>query len=161
MTTPLLPDTASADTFGGTFANEDAVVDPETEVDASYFNRMIVQLVMGSYTATRARARCTVSGGVVTLAEHSAVWGDTAPVAPTAARTSAGLFTLTWAATYDDLQATPEAHSVNIRFPEASAYKSGAAMITNVRRTAANVLEVTTYDDAGAATDPDEFTASF
>lgn len=162
MTTPLLPDTATVDTFGGVFANEDGVVDPTTEVDASYINRLITQAVMASYTQPRAWARCTVSGGVITLAAHGAVWGDTAPVAPTAARTSAGLYTLTWATSYDDLQDTPESHSTNVRaVVGVSAYNSTSFIAPTAAATAANVITVRTWDDAGAAADCTEFTVTW
>lgn len=160
MPTPLAPQTPDADTFGGTFTDADGVVDPETELSATYFNRLVAQTVMTGHTAVRAWARVTVSDGVATLADHDAVWGNTAGVAPTATRTGTGVYTVEWAATHDDLQATPEEQTVSLRCAHASAFKASASRIVNARMADAVTAEVTTYDDAGSAADVDQFTVT-
>lgn len=162
MTTPLLPDTAGVSTFGGNeYADEDAVVDPETEVSATYFNRITSQLAASSYTAIRAWCRVTVSGTTPTVAAHGAVWGDTPAVAPVAARTGAGVYTLTWPASVDDLQATPESHSTNIRCVLGYSVNAAAASDARWAYTSANVLTATFHNNAGAATDPTDFSVSW
>jgi len=157
MTTPILPEVASVSTFGGPFSNKDSVVDPETECDASFFNLLLVQLTMAGYTVPRAWARCTIAAAAITLADHSAVWGDTTGVKPTVARTSAGLYTVTWASTYDDLQATPETHSFAIRAVLASGANGTTAAIVNATFSG-NVVTVRGFDAAGVAAELTEFT---
>ena len=54
MTTPLLPEIADPTTFGGPFTNHAPVVDPMTDMDASYQNLLNAQVAMLSHTAPRA-----------------------------------------------------------------------------------------------------------
>lgn len=157
MTTPLAPDTPDLDTFGGTFVNADPVVDPETDMDAAYQNRLTAQVVMLSHTAPRAWARCTVSGGVVTVADHDAVWGSGGGVAPTATYVGPGEYTVAWAASYDDLQSTPESHAVSLRYATASGFRPAFARIVNARLADAVTAEVTAYDAVGTPAEVDEF----
>lgn len=157
MTTPLAPETPDADTFGGVFDNADAVVDPETELDASYFNRLLAQVVMLSHTAARAWARVT-AGAAPVVADHDAVWGTGASVAPTVVRSAVGVYTVSWASAYDDLQATPESHSVSLRACQGGVAHAGAARIHNESLASANTATIRCYDAAGAAADVDEFT---
>ncbi len=162
MATPVLPEIASPSTFGGNaHVDPDPVIDDESEVASIYFDRLVTQAAMASITQARAWARVTVSAGVATVADHGAVWGNTDAVKPVANRSAAGVFTVTWATAYDDLQAVPESHSVNIRKPGGSAWTGAGAIIFNVKRTAANVLGVRCADAAGTAADPDEFSVEF
>lgn len=160
MATPLLPEVADPTTFGGPFEDHTPVVDPVTDMAASYQNRLNAQAAMLSHTAARAWARCTVSGGVVTVADHDAVWGDTAGVKPTATYVGVGEYTVEWAASYDDLQATPESHAVSLRCVQVSAFKSAASRIVNGRLADAVTAEVTTYDAAGSPAEVDQFTVT-
>lgn len=162
MTTPLLPDTAGASTFGGNeFVDEDAVVDAETEVSATYFNRITSQLAASSYTQPRAWAYVTVAATVPTLAEHGAVWGDSPAVAPVVARSSAGVFTLTWPTSVDDLQAVAESHSTNIRAVTGQSHNAASALVPRWDITSANVLTVTFHNLSAAATDPASFSVAW
>lgn len=162
MTTPLLPETAGVSTFGGNdHTDVDPVVDDASEYSSTYLDRLVTQVAMSAYTQPRAFCRVTVSGAAATRADHSAVWGDTSGVAPTVAYVGTGIFTVTWATSYDDIQATPESHSVSIRFPEVSAYNGATFVHATVSATSANVLTVRTFDAAGVAADPTEFTVSF
>lgn len=156
MTTPVLPDKADLDTFGGVFQNADAVVDPETEMAAAYMNRMIAQLAMVSHTLPRAWVRVT-AGIAPSAADHDAVWGDGAGVAPTLARTGTGVYTVTWASAYDDLQDQAEEHQLTLRAASVSVSHSGAARIPQWTLTSATVVTVNVYDAAGAAADCDAF----
>ena len=160
MTTPLAPQTPDVDTFGGTFTDADGVVDPETELSATYFNRLVAQTVMLSHTTPRAWARVTVSGGVATLADHDAVWGNTAGVAPTVTYVGTGEYTVEWDASYDDLQTTPESHAVSLRCAHASGFKAAAARIVNARMADAVTAEVTVWNTAGSPADVDQFTVT-
>lgn len=156
MTTPLLPDTPDPSTFGGPYQDADGVVDPETEVGATYLNRLIAQVAMAGHTVPRAWARCTVSGGVIALADHDAVWGAGGGVAPTVARSAQGVYTVTWAASYDDLQSPPESHTVSLRGAVASGYAAAGARIVNARLSSAVQATVKSFDAAGSAADVDE-----
>ena len=160
MADPLLPEIADLDTFGGTFADLNPVIDPVTDMAAAYQNNLTANVVALAHTAPRAWARCTVSGGVITLADHDAVWGNGAGVAPTVARTIAGVYTVTWAASYEDLRHADDAesHATSLRCSQVNGYKSAAARIVNARLTSAVVATITAYDAAGTAADVDEFT---
>lgn len=158
MTTPLLPDIASVDTFGGNaHVDADPVVDPASEYSSSDLDRLITQAAMSALTQPRAWARIAVSGGVATLADHSAVWGDSPSVAPTITHGSAGDFFVIWAASYDDLQATPESHSVNIRSVNATCSLGLTdALFCNPSITSATSVHVHCFNAAGTAKDPSQ-----
>lgn len=160
MATPLLPETADPTTFGGPFENHAPVVDPVTDMDAAYQNRLNTEVAMLSHTAPRAWVRCTVSGGAVTVADHEAVWGNGEALEPTATYVSTGKYTVEWAASYDDLQATPESHATSLRCCQVSAYKASASRIVNGRLSDAVTAEVTTYDATGSAAEVDQFTVT-
>lgn len=160
MATPLAPEKPSCDTFGGTFSDASSVVDPSTELAASYFNNLVAQLVAVSMTAPIAWARVTISGGTETLADHSAVWGDTAGVAPTPSKTATGDYTLTWASSYNDLREspeTPESHAVSIRCVQVSAQAASGISLSPRYVHTANTVRVRFYDKTDTLTDPAEF----
>jgi hypothetical protein len=157
MTTPVLPDVADLNTFGGTFVNADAVIDPTTDMDATFQNRLTAQAAMLSHTAPRAWCRCTVTAGVIARADHDAVWGSTSAVAPTVARSGTGVYTVTWASSYDDLQSTPEAHTTALRGASVTGYLASTAVIVNGYLSGSRVATVTSYNAAGVAADVDQF----
>ncbi len=160
MSSAVLPEVSDITTFGGTMANFAPPEDPTTDLDCLYVNRWFAQLAMLSFTLPRAWARCTVAGAVISGpvdGDHGAVWGNTSGLKPTAARTSAGLFTLTWAASYNDLQAVPESHAVSFKSVIVTAYNGATAVISAAAVTSANVVTVRTWTDAGVAADPSEF----
>lgn len=156
MTTAVLPEVADLDTFGGAFVDADAVVDPETEVAASYFNRLVAQAAMASHTLPRAWVRVT-AGSSPTVADHDAVWGNSDSVKPTVARSGAGVYTVTWASSYNDLQDTPESHTVSIRAASANGSHSGALRHVQHELTSAVVVTVRSFNSGGSATDVDSF----
>lgn len=157
MTTPVLPDTADLSTFGGTFVNVAPVVDPTTDMDATYQNRINAQLAMLSHTAVRAWARVTISGTTPTVADHDAVWGGTPAVAPSVTRDAPGQYTVTWASSYDDLQSTAESHSVLFRTSLVNVWDTVAPSSVS-RVHLGNTVNVIFADNTGAAVDPNEFT---
>jgi hypothetical protein len=158
MTTPVLPDYADLDTFGGTFVNHAPVEDPETDMDAAFQNRVNAQLVMLSLSAPRTWLRCNVGGGAVTPVAHASVWGITNDLLPTCVWVGVGHYTVTWASAYNDLQAVPESHPINLRAVHATCFTATAARIINARRTSTTSIEVRTWDATGAAADVGEFT---
>lgn len=156
MTTPLAPETPDLATFGAPYRNADAVEDPETDVAAEALNRLIAQVCMLSGPAVRARARVSVSGGLASVVAHDAVWGSSNGVRPSATRSSAGIITVAWAAEYDDQQATPESHPVQIRFVDSVTVK-GTDLRATYEILSASSVKVYVRNSAGTLTDPDEF----
>lgn len=156
MTTAVVPDIPDLDTFGGTFANADAVVDPQTELAAEYFNRLNANVVGVSHTATRAWVRVT-AGVAPSVADHDAVWGNGAGLAPAVARTGSGVYTVTWLTSYDDLQFQAEEHAITLRAASPSVSHSGAFRHAQWTLTSAVVVTVNVYDAAGAPADCDAF----
>ncbi len=155
MTTPILPGIASVATFGGNaMVNHDTVENPETEVDASFWNLMVTQLTMMGYTVPRAWCKASVSGApALVVTTHRAVWGNAEAVKPTPNRVSAGVYTLTWATTYDDLQAESETHATSFIDVIARAYNGASFIGCTAAVTASNVVTIRTFDAAGVATD--------
>lgn len=156
MTTPLAPSKPTLDTFGAPYVNANAPDNPTTDFAEQALNRMIAQLVMLGFPAAIAWARCTIAGGVITLADHSAVWGDTTPVKPTAVRTSAGLYAVTWAATNLDMQTVPESHALSIRNASVSGY-GAVPLIINRQITSTRQVTVRSWNVSAVATDCSEF----
>ena len=151
-----LPDILSADDCGLPKSNRSFVANPTTDVSYAEYEAAVVGVMALSHTAPRAHVLVDADGTSPVLTDHDAVWGDTVAVAPTLARTSAGIYTLTWASAYDDLNPTPARageHTTNIRFAQATIAEATAGMIACTWT--ANVLTVRTWNAAGAATDID------
>jgi hypothetical protein len=92
-----LPDRDSIQTFGGPYADYSPVIDSSTDASSAGFNPMLSDVAMLGLPAVRAWVRFTPAGtGTPTLASHMAMWGTGAGVAPTIARTSTGIYTVTW-----------------------------------------------------------------
>ena len=135
--------------------------DPETDVKAAVVERICVDLSGVSQTIARAAVQVDADGaGGESIIAHRAVWGNTVAVKPTLTRNGAGDYTITWAASYDDLNPTPAKRvtsNVNFQLAGGTINQAIAGCIAVVI-TAANVLRVYTYTHAGVAADYD-FTA--
>ncbi len=153
MANPGLPDIDALASMGGALKNYANVADVTTDLDAEFDNRSRMQVAMMSHTAIRAWARVTLAAttGAMILVAHDAVWGNTAPVAPTPARTSSGLFTLTWPATVNDELA--RVHTVNFRCAFANSRDGTNGYILRAAPTAANILSLTARTDANVLSD--------
>jgi hypothetical protein len=162
MALPIAPELPSLDTFGGTFSDASSVVDAETELAATHYNALIAHVVGISKTVPKAWARVTISGGTPTLADHSAVWGDTVGVAPTLTDNAAGDITVTWAASYNDLRESPEtaeSHAVQVRAAQLSCKAATAINLSaSYDLVSAVAVRCKFYDKTDALTDPAEFT---
>ena len=159
MPAAILPDIAIPTTFGGPFSDPDPVQDPTTEVASAFFNRIRATLAALSHTSPRAWCRVTVAAGVATLADHDAVWGNTLGVAPAIVRSSAGVYSVTWASSYSDLRddGTAESHSVSIRAVSVSSRASGSNLTNSYSLTSPSIVGLNFWNSASAATDPVEF----
>ena len=129
--------------------------DPETDVPARVIEKVGVELSAISQTIGRAGVHVDAGVGPVVLS-HRAVWGNTSGVAPTVVRNGTGDHTITWAASYEDLNPTAakrETHSVNFQFAHA-VLCGGVAGFIDVAWTA-NTITVLTWNSAGVAADID------
>src|SRR4051812_24175431 len=79
-----------------------AVQDPTTDVPAAGLTAMMASVAMATRMMPRAYCTFSTNGATCTLIEHEAVWGNSVSVQPTPARTSTGLFTVTWPASVAD-----------------------------------------------------------
>lgn len=128
-------------------------VDPETDVPASVIEKFGVELSAISQTIGRVLVHVDADASP-SIVSHRAVWGNTSAVAPTLTRNGAGDYTLTWAASYEDLNPTAakrETHSVNFQF--AGATLCAAGFIHTVWT--ANTIRVYTVNIGGVAADID------
>lgn len=153
LPTPLDP---TAD-FGLPKDNYRFVVNPRTEVDFAEYERLCTTVAQLSHTVPKALLRCDDTAGVQ---DYASVWGDTVSVRPTVVRTGTGIYTITWAASYADLNPTVArqvstpvairfavaAYDVFSGYPVNTLYPSPQAALTS-----ANVVTVYTFDSGGAS----------
>lgn len=151
----MLPDTTTPETYGLPKSNADDIANEETDLSFEEYESLSVDVASMTHTCPRAIAHVD-AGASPSLVSHSAVWGDTDGVAPTLTRTGAGEYTLTWAASYEDLNPTPDRKSsrvLDFRFAEGQIAESTTGFIS-VTWTA-NTISVLTYNAVGAAADRD------
>lgn len=145
-----LPDVDDLSTLGGEISDYRPVPDPTVERNATQSNAIAGNVAMMTAVAWRAWARCELRSGTQSVLAHAAVWGSTDGVKPTLARTSAGVYTVTWATTQTD--ALGDSHATSIRCAACSV-DSAAAKIAHVAITSANIVTVKVWDHAGVASD--------
>jgi hypothetical protein len=154
--------------YGGTYQNEEAVVDPVSEVDAVYGNRAFADLARltlasgatwFSFITTTDAAVATVAAGNVAV---SGWWGNGSAQKPVVSKTATGIYTLTWAASFDDalvgvanMSTVSETQSVAFTFASGLNVLGSANGHARVSVIASNVVTVRVYDDAapGALSD--------
>jgi hypothetical protein len=157
----MLPnDTAPAD-IGLPKTDYSYVVDPTTELSSTELTRAFLDVAAASLTQPRAWVRCTISGTTITVVDHSAVWGATESVKPTAARSATGVYTITWPATVTDLNPTVAdrvTYTVSLRACASSLYDSTYPAVSTAYVSAANVATVKVFRVTAAAYDPEQFT---
>ncbi len=130
-----LPAIYTLSTYGGAMANYAPVEDPTTDRDATAANQAYASAAAATHTTPRAWARFTAaaSTGAMVLVAHDAVWGTSVP--PTLARTSAGIFTVTWPATITDELGTVQTvalRAATATYEGAVAYFAGASATVNI-----------------------------
>lgn len=157
MTATVAPAIPSPSTFGPPLQNFGAIEDPSTQLDATAFNNMRAQLAMISCVSPIAMIAIQYQGGSVVTLRHSAVWGDTSGVAPSAVQNSTGSFSFTWAASYFDLRddGTSVEHAVNFRGAIVTPGAGGATKLTACYDLfSSRQIDVKVFTDAGTLTDP-------
>ena len=146
-----LPDIDSFASYGGRIVNYQDVEDPTTDRDAAAASAAYLSTAALTQTCPRAWARFLTAAttGAMTLAvtnPNDGAWPNIAGNKPVLARTSAGIFTLTWPATLAD--ANGVTHTLNFRAARACA--EGATYVpVQCSVTAPNV--VTVYVFVGSA----------
>lgn len=140
--TPL-PESSAIDTYGGALTDYRPVTDPTTDRPAASMNKALCDVAMMTHVSVRAFVRFTgaATTGALVLQYHDAQWGSTPAVAPTLARTSAGVYTITFPATVsDELNGS---HTLALRGAWANLRQFyGFARIADV---SANLVTVNTY----------------
>lgn len=140
-------------TYGGAKVNFAPVEDPTTDEDANVRNLYAMNVAMMTATVPRSIIRFTgaaTTGGLV-LVSHQSLWGNSAPVAPTFSRTSAGLYVATLPTTVTD--ALGVAHTINIRAVTMNVRGSGVAWDYYAQPASASTVNIYTFNATGAATD--------
>lgn len=149
-----LPEVDSLATVGGVRVDYAPVEDASTDVPAAHLNLVFANVA--AMTQTCDRAWCAFVGKASSPPDdpssnvHGAVWGNGVSVKPVTARTSTGLFTLTWPTSVTDELGV--SHSVNLR--RAHATWEGATLFSvNATVTAPNVVTVRVWNAAGSLND--------
>lgn len=147
-----LPDLDSFDTVGGELAEYTAPTDSTTDLPGGADNNARANVAAMTRMMPRAYAVFLYNGSTVTIVEFDAVWGNDPLYKPTPARTSAGVFTLTYPATVPNARPALGTSSLNIRRGHGQV-ENGPGLQVCVERTSANVATARVFLGIGA-TDP-------
>lgn len=144
---------ADMDRYGGIKTDRKPVFDPTTEMSAADDMRRSCDLAQLTRTGAKVWIRFETRGtnGTLTISARSTVWGDTNTYDPTTAtRTAAGIYTLTWPASFND--ELSEAETVSFVAGRANIADSGDFGFSNVV-VSGNSATVYLANTAGAASD--------
>lgn len=135
--------------FGPKPVNVEPITDPEQQFDAEWGDLLLWQVSGNGLTADMAWVTCSSAGARLLNAEAWNPEGDQAP--PTCARVSTGLYTVTYAATYNDKDGV--ARTTNLRAgkvsPMGTAFRVGVASVAGDNRT----VTVSIFIDAATPAD--------
>lgn len=143
--------------YGLPFSNydPDGVIDPTTECDASYFEKLAVDTAAMTHVMPKAVIIVEiVSGPDADIYDYRSVWGDAVEVFPVVLYNSTGDITVTWSPSgYPDLNPTPSRQvTIAPAFYAAHVQADGNKRTPTVTVTP-NSVNVKTFDAAGAAED--------
>jgi hypothetical protein len=158
----MLPRTLAS--YGGPYQNEEAVVDPTSELDAPFADRLmtdVAQLTEAcgftwfSFITTTDAATVTVSAANVAV---SGFPGSGSAQKPTVSKTGTGVYTLTFADEFEDalvgvlnMDAVAETQSIVFTFASGLNVMGATNGTARVTALASNVVTVQVYDDAAPA----------
>jgi hypothetical protein len=126
----------SLGTLGGALNNYSPVVDATTDLDAGAGNKAMADIAAMTHCCPRAWTRFTPAGtGAPVLTAHDEMWGAVGLAAPIVARTTTGIYTLTWPSNVQD------------EIPSGSPGYTGPQPL-NLRMATGNSEGGTTYFDA-------------
>ena len=103
------PTRVSRNAIGPTFAERYGVSDPTKEVGKDFFNLASWQLAGAGLMVPLVWALMHWDGAAMVLDGSAEAWDPNGAYLPTLARTSAGIYVVTYAATYPDETGTPRA----------------------------------------------------
>jgi hypothetical protein len=158
-----LPNRDSLSTFGGTlgagYTDFSAPIDPTTDLPAASLNQALADVAAMTRTAVRAWARFTPAGSSTpVLVNHWALWGTGSPVAPVVARTTTGIFTVTWPVQVQDDITTIGADGYvgpqTLNLLAAHGNTEGATFFAVQASASANVATVWTFGTGNTLADP-------
>jgi len=146
----VLPAISTIDNYGGELEDFAPVTDPTTDRAAADMNAAMADVAMLGHCGIRAWCRFTAaaSTGAMVLVAHDAMWGNTDAVKPTLARSSSGVFTLTWPTSVTD--ELGDAHTLVLRAGWGNAYGASNFYEPRVTTVSANVVTVTIKNSTDA-----------
>lgn len=141
------------DTYGGEFSNADATIDPTTDLDAAYYNRLAMHVAQMSHTTAKAVLQFPTISSVANTTPSATMthWGSGASYYPTTvARTATGAYTITYPSSFVNLLGETE----TVSFWRAEANVSSATVYGHCQCSASGaVVTLKVFDAAGAAVD--------
>lgn len=162
-----LPDLDTVATYGGTLSDYSPVIDSTTDRPAAGANPAYANIAMATHTLIRAFARFVPAGtGAPALASsgtvYDAVWLAVTATAPVVARTTTGVYTLTWPTTvFDEIPAgapgyNASGHTVNFRAGFANVEVGSTSIWMASVSCSANVVTVKIFNSSGSLADPND-----
>ncbi len=148
-----LPGSSTFGSYGAPYSNASSIENPTTDLPAPLANQFMADCAGMTRTATRAWARFTAaaSTGAMTLNDYDTTWGEVfTNVAPVEARSSTGVFTLTFPQTITD--SLGNTYTVNFRRAAVSV-EGSTLYLAQCSVTAANVITCYVFNTSFAAND--------
>jgi len=143
--------------YGGPYANQHTVANPDNELDADYANDVFMDVAQLTGTGIRAWVSFvpTATAAPVTYAAGSvtswSLWGSTTDYKPTVAKTGTGLYTVTFASSYSDELSVSE--TLAFVFALASIRGSTLAPSPVITSLSSNAAALTVINSSFAAAD--------
>jgi hypothetical protein len=154
----VLPDVCDPQaTYGLPFSNYDTagVINPETELEASLYESLAVDVAAASHTVPRAIVHVHFAAGAPSVYAYDSVWGNDPTIYPAVTDGGVGIVTLTWlAGGYADLNPTPArrvTRAPNFRFVQVQPQVAGMSQVAWT----ANTVTIAIFDHTHAAADND------
>ncbi len=144
------PTRPSRRAFGPTFRDRAPVRQPDRDVGAAAFNLLCWQAAGAGVVGALAWALLTWDGAALSLAAGGEAWDSDGLVVPTVARSSAGVYVVTYAATYPDADgiATTTSLCAGQATPQ-----SASPLLATVELTNAHAATVRVWNLSAIATD--------
>lgn len=147
------PTRTSRTAYGPAFRNAgNGVTNPETHAGAFLIGLLAWQTAGLSCAGSLAWALIAWDGAALTLTAASEAWDANSAALPTVARSGAGVYTVTYAATYNDETGTAVVSNLRaaVVAPQGSACRIGVGSVASGR-----IITARTFDAAGSAADAD------
>lgn len=144
--------------FGPTPSNKYPTRNPAKEGDAATFDLVFAMVAAASGALPLAWAILDWDGATLTLGSAFESWDQSASIVPIVARSAAGIYTLTYDATYPDKDAVSIATNLRgaIVVPQTTSDLRAVGSISSNR-----IVDVRVRDSAGAAADSDVLVVVF